>query len=116
MSRSFYRIVKTEAPTAADFLSKPAVAQELLDKRPELARILTGISVFDGIELARKKALRFPMLGEFLAEISVTETPPLHFERTTTSRGHYTLWGDPEQLLELVVRVEPVLPVRLSSS
>lgn len=116
MPRSFYRIVKTERPSAADFTPKATLSEEVLKRRPEIARLVTGISFFDDVELARKKALSFPMLGDYLAEIIVPDTSSLKFERTTTSRGHYTLWADPEQVLGLVVRVEPVRPARLSSS
>ena len=63
------------------------MAQDILDRRPDLARLATGISMFDMVELARKKALHFPVLGDFLAEVIVPDGSSLPVERTTTSRG-----------------------------
>ena|SRR5579884_2345190 len=110
MPRTFYRIVKSSPPTDDDFVPKVVVAQAVLAKRPDLARLMTGISVFDDVELARKKAVQFPVLGDLLAEVTIPDDSPIRFERTTSSRGHYTMWGDQTQLRQLVTRIEPVGP------
>lgn len=93
MPQIFYRIVRSDPPAIDDFSPKVNVAQDVLDKRPELVHLVAGISVFDDIELARKKAIRFPMLGALLAEVTVPDDSSVRFERTTSSRGHHTMWG-----------------------
>ena len=80
----------------------------MLRGRPDLARLATGISAFGTAELARKKALQCPVLGTFIAELVLSDESGVQAERTTTSRGHYTLWARPERLLELVREVWPV--------
>ena len=59
---------------------------------------------------ARRKARGLPMLGRFIAEVEVPETEAMRVERTTTSAGHHTVWGDPDGLLAAVRRVSPVDP------
>jgi len=85
-----------------------------------------GISVYDSVERARKKALGVPMLGRFIAVLSfedhlsgelmegvrigTTPTGTLFYARTTKGRGHYTLWGSPLRFLDCVQSVVPVAP------
>ncbi len=47
------------------------------------------------------------MLGRFVAELVLAEEGPIRAERTTREAGHHTLWGDPDELLRCVSRVEP---------
>ena len=50
-----------------------------------------------------------PWLGEgYVAELRVPAAGAIRYERTTKSRGHYTLWGDPEVMRRSVVRVTPI--------
>jgi hypothetical protein len=53
------------------------------------------------------------MLGRFLAELDLSNVTDVRFERTTPSKGHYTVWGTPERLLSAVVRVIQVRPIVL---
>jgi hypothetical protein len=74
--------------------------------RPEYERLRSGISVFDNEDRARQRATKWPWLGGHIAELDLPEDGgPIRYERTTESRGHYTVWGRPEDLAGSVVRV-----------
>jgi hypothetical protein len=47
---TFYRIVKTDPPTVADFLSYRAQGRRLIHDTPELRRSWEGVSVYDSIK------------------------------------------------------------------
>jgi hypothetical protein len=66
--------------------------------------------VFNTEDRARQKATRWPWSGGFVAALDIPdeEGGAIRYERTTESRGHYTLWGRPEALLARVVRVVEV--------
>jgi hypothetical protein len=51
------------------------------------------------------------MLGRYLAELNLSGMTDVRVERTTKSKGHYTVWGTPDRLLSAVVRVIQVRPV-----
>jgi hypothetical protein len=57
---------------------------------------------------ARRKARAFPFLGAYIAAIDLTNVESVVVERTTSSSGHYTVWGEPAVILRWVVAVEPV--------
>jgi hypothetical protein len=100
-----YRIVLTDPPSHADFLSEASrgITRRV---RPEYERLRSGVSVFDTEERARQRAAKWPWLGGFIAELDLPdEGGSIRYERTTDSRGHYTLWGQPEDLTGRVVRV-----------
>ena len=105
---TFYRVVRSNPPTEADFLSdRERGRPEPADVR--LLRLMDGLSVFDSEDRARGKAVRYPSLGSFIAALDIPAGDDrFRFERTTTSRGHYTLWGDPATLQRLVTLVVPV--------
>jgi hypothetical protein len=46
--------------------------------------------------------------GRFIAAIEIPNDGRITYERTGTNEGHYTLWGDPDTLLNQVIAVEPV--------
>ena len=101
----FYRIVLTDPPTLADFLSAAAQGRPARRNDPETLRLWTGISVYETFEQARDKALDFPMLGHLIATLDIPEHTLIRAERTTSSRGHHTLWGEPADLLAHVVSI-----------
>jgi hypothetical protein len=99
--RLFYRIVKADPPTRRDFTSRRE--KGLPPRGPELTRpqLWSGISVFDTPERARDVVRRTRMRG-LLARLEIPDDAPIRLRKTLGS-GHYTLWGDPEQLLGYVV-------------
>jgi hypothetical protein len=110
MARTLYRIVATNPPTRRDFQSAASRGQIPLSQDPEELRLAHGISTFATLTQARNKAQRYPWLGAYIAELTIPEAPEITIERTLPgTRGHHTVWGDPEQLLRCVVRVVPVV-------
>ncbi len=69
-----------------------------------LAVIHMGLSVFSTQAAARAMALRWPMIGTFIAELNLE---PEHgfCLADTGQRGHWTLWGRPLQLLGSIVDI-----------
>jgi hypothetical protein len=57
---------------------------------------------------ARRKARVSPALGRYVAILEIPGDSTLEIERTTTSSGHHTIWGDAALLLSYVVAVVPV--------
>ena len=103
--RTLWRIVRTNPPSEADFLSNEAKGLRPRDEDAETLHLWSGISVFTTLTQARRMARRVPSLG--VAELHIPDDPGVHVERTL-GRGHYTLWGDADRLLISVVRVVPV--------
>jgi hypothetical protein len=47
-------------------------------------------------------------MGHFVAVIEVSDHAAVTFEQTTDVPSHYTLWGRPRDMLDLVVSVVAV--------
>jgi hypothetical protein len=106
--RIFYRVVETDSPTTRDFMSNEALGRQ--PKRPLSDRDRDrwrGVSHFDSQELAKFAAGRSPWLGKFIATVAIPPGVPIRREQTYRS-AHWTLWGEPADLLALVVSVVPV--------
>lgn len=99
--RTFYRIVKADPPTVADFLSARALGLPLRPNESE--DIWAGLSVWATEAQARRQQRRFPRLGDFAAAL-VIDDEQVRVARTY-GPGHHTIWGDPEALLAGVVQV-----------
>src|SRR5262245_43486234 len=106
--RTFYRIVKTNPPTVADFTSNLALGRVPQHPDPRVLRLWNGLSVFDQESRARQKAREMPYLGRYIAELRVLEGDPLRYQRTLRTPGHYTLWGSADVILSRVVGVAPI--------
>jgi hypothetical protein len=50
-------------------------------------------------------ARSFPNLGDYIAEMGLEEGDPVDYVRTRRTPGHYTLTGEPSELLSRVVSV-----------
>ena len=105
--RLVYRIVKTDPPTVADFLSNAARGRARRGPEARRPELHTGLSLYDGEAAARATAQRFPFLGAYLAAIRIPAAGPVRVEQTLGA-GHCTIWGHPDDLLALVVAVVPV--------
>jgi hypothetical protein len=66
------------------------------------------MSVYDTGARARKKAIKVPLLGAYIARLEFPDESIIQYERTTTSAGHYTIWGSPEHLRQAIVAIAPV--------
>jgi hypothetical protein len=67
-----------------------------------LAALWDGISVQNTLAQARRKVRVSPRLGSYVAILRVSTDGPVRFRRSL-GPGHFTLWGEPEVLLALVV-------------
>jgi hypothetical protein len=86
-------------------LSYEALGKSLRDERQR--ELWSGVSVQATEAQARGRA-KLPTLGRFIAELSVADDGPIVWKRTGDKPGHHTLWGDPDDLLDCVVRTFPV--------
>ncbi len=108
-TRRFYRVVTHNPPTRFDFLSAAARGRSMRRSTPpELARLWNGLSISSTIEMARYTALRFPRSGSFIATIEILDDGRFQIEQTTDTPTHYTIWGDPDELLATVIAVAAV--------
>lgn len=106
LPRRFFRIVWANPPTFADFI--PKRPKPGWDEDPDLARLRTGISVYQTEAQARRKSRGMPWLGRaYIAELLLSDLKDIRIERTTRSHGHFTLWGPPDIMLASVIRVIP---------
>ncbi len=104
--KRFYRILRVANPTQEDFFSHAA-----LGKQPrrtltvEEAERWRGLSMFDSLRHAVSHQERSPFVGSYLAELRVPEDHGLVARRTTPTPGHWTIWGDANELLAYVVGI-----------
>lgn len=110
MAQAFFRLVKMGVAVRDDLLSYVELGLPLLDDSAETRRLAEGISVNATLTQARNRARAIPSLRDlhFVAELSIPDDAPIKIERTGRTRGHYTLWGDPDVLLGYVTSVLPV--------
>lgn len=100
-----YRIVRTNPPAVDDMRSHMELGIPLRRTDPETLRMASGISLFDSIDRARKQAQRKPWLGNaFIAELAIPQDR-IRVEKTA-GPNHYTAWGDANDMLNYVKRIE----------
>ncbi|MGI8689064.1 MAG: hypothetical protein ACR2M3_10840 [Thermomicrobiales bacterium] len=107
MPFTLYRIVKSDPAKPDDFISYQARGRRP-PNNPEKARLWDGLSAYETPEQARRTATMFPMLGTFIAEVEIPDNQRITYERTTTSDGHYTIWGEPDEICRCVQSIESV--------
>lgn len=108
MARTFYRITLTNPPTVDDFASPQSKGRAPRDDNLETQRLWGGISVFATERQARNQAMDLPLLGSYIAALTIPDDAPVRVERTLRTRGHHTLWAEPSLLLRCIVSVVPV--------
>jgi hypothetical protein len=105
---TFYRILKTNPPTEADFLSYAALGRPLRRDTPELRRSWEGVSTYDTLDAARAIVANAPRIGRFIAELEIGEDGPVAFEQSGADPSHFDLFGTAADMLSAVRRVLPV--------
>ncbi len=103
-TQNFYRIVKTDPPTAEDFTSDAAKGKPFAHPDPSRRRLWDGLSFYATEAQAHRNARRYRTHGRFVAAVRVEEGDAIRAERTL-GPGHYTLWGEPTAFLARVVSV-----------
>jgi hypothetical protein len=100
---AFYRVVRTNPPTAEDFRSDREQGRPR--PGPRWAHTWHGFSVMDSEAGARQLVSEYPRIGSYIATITVEEGSGIRIERTHNREGHYTMWGIPETVLAHVQSV-----------
>ena len=103
--RFLHRIVKTDPPTISDFLSNAAQGHDM-PADPAKQTVWDALSAYSTLAQARRKRRTSPILGRYIAVLRVPIDGPVTFERTF-GEGHFTVRGNPEMLLRMVVSVVP---------
>src|SRR5688572_10278649 len=90
----FYRVVKTDPPTARDFLSAKALGRPLRRDTPENRRIWDGLSVLATTDAARTRVAQFPQMGTFIAVMDIAEAVDgsIPYEQMLGKRVGPRLW------------------------
>ena len=104
---TFYRIVKSNPPTVADFLSYRALGVPRRRDTPELRESWEAVSVLNSLEAARSLLARVPTLGLYIAVLDVPDDGPVTYKQTGKLLAHFDLRGTPEDMLEMVQMVVP---------
>lgn len=105
-----YRLLGGESPLRADFVSRQALGKTPFYNRAagilmEPAILHAGVSMFATADQAMSRSRRSPT---YVGEVALPDNPAygLHIAKTLTDPGHYTVWGDPDHLCQLVQKVE----------
>jgi len=100
---------ENQPPAMEDFYAYQALGIQPLNAEPATLRLASGVSVYATITQARRRARAMPWLGRYLASLEIHEDRPIAYERTDRrARGHFSLWGEPAELLASVGIVVPV--------
>jgi hypothetical protein len=89
-----------------DFESKLIRERPRLPDEPVI--LYAGLSMFADVAQAASRTRRSPVL---VAEVHLAEGLGFHVAKTLTDPGHYTVWGDPVELL----RVSRLVDIDLSA-
>jgi hypothetical protein len=101
-----YYLLRDDPPTASAFLSRAERGLPVADDRVA-QRWATGVSMNATIEQVRATAARFARTRwRFIAAIDLpTDGQQVQIQRTSGSVGHFTIWGNPDELHRSVVAV-----------
>jgi hypothetical protein len=106
-AQTLARVIASLTPTIQDFTSPAASGETFSHPDPGRRRLWDGLSFYATEAQARRNARRYRAHGEFLAIVRIERDAPIRVERTL-GPGHYTVWGDPAEILARVVAVLPV--------
>ena len=105
-----YRVTKSDDPSEEEFLDSLRSHYEIgwhPRGAPRPAVLHMGLSMFRTPEKARGTAWKWPVMGEFVAELELTSGNGFNLA-DTGAPGHVTVWGDPMWLRDAVVDILPV--------
>ena len=108
MAQTFYRIVRSDAPTPRDFMSFQELGQRPRNPDdPEVVRRWDKVSMWDDEERARKWARLRPRLGAFIARVDIPSTSTIAAE-ATGAEGHFSVAATGAELWQYVTSIIPV--------
>jgi hypothetical protein len=109
VTRNLYRFIRGETPELDDFTSHGALGKRMRwdQDDPDAARRWNhGVSVFDDFTRACELASGFGF--GWIATIALDDSAGYEVSQYGRDRHHYTIFGEPEQLMALVSEVRPV--------
>ena len=110
MPQRLFRIVNGNPPGEADFKTYAERGQYPVRDDPALVRLMSGLSVMDTLEAARRKGKGKPWKSRsYIAELLLPDDETVTIEKTTNGPHHYTLWCDETVIRASVVRVVPIV-------
>ncbi len=65
------------------------------------------MSLYDTAEAAELTARSYPWMGTFIARLEISDNAPI-VARQTLKSGHFSVVGDPAELLARVAQVLPI--------
>ena len=104
-----YYLVKNDPPLSDEFLSRAARGLPVSDD-PVAQRWATGVSMNATPDQVRATAARFVRTRwRFIALLDLpTNGQEAQIQRTSGSVGHFTIWGNPDDLHRYLVAVSPI--------
>ena len=102
---TLYRLCRHDPPRAQDFWSHKRRGLPCAD--PLLADLWEGVSCSERIDALRRARHLFGRMV-CIAELAITADSACRYRQTGHDIHHYTVWGDPEELLRLVVATHPL--------
>ena len=106
IDRFFFRVVHENPPSIEDLMSPEALGEPFVHVDPSRRRRWDGLSCYATEAQARRNARRYRSHGAYIAVIRIEDGAPIRAERTLGA-GHYTLWGDPVEILLRVIAIIP---------
>lgn len=104
MAQVFFRLVSRNPPTTEDFFSYAMEGIEI----PEGHDPIVGEGISVQATLAQMRGKRYVRQWcHFIAELHFPESDDRFRWQKTGGRGHFTVWGAPEDLLKCVVVIHP---------
>lgn len=104
MPTTFYRICKNNPPTHWDMQSNNERGNTPNSHDLVYLRLWDGVSVFDDLAQATKRARSRPRLGSYVARLELPEDSGVRAEKTG-GKAHWTLWPDGRDMLTFVTDV-----------
>lgn len=112
MSRSFFRIIRGTTPTLEDFFSARDLGVTKTPPEGLEREWAESISVYDSLDYTMRRAETARReIGRFVIRLVVPADGSVDIAQTTRNRRHYSIYGRPEDLIELVDE-EPVPVIR----
>src|SRR5215212_2590225 len=100
-----FRLVRTDPPRRRDFASSYEKGLPRFRQGSTAFALLTGLSMFASEEAVLLRVARPPT---YIAELHLREGLAIHVAKTFDDEAHFTVWGDPDELVSLARVVDYV--------
>ncbi|MDQ2784540.1 MAG: hypothetical protein M3Y58_06005 [Chloroflexota bacterium] len=104
-----YYLAKNDPPLSDEFLSRAARGLPV-SSDPVAQRWATGVSMNATPDQVRATAARFTRTRwRFIATLNLpTDGQRIQIQRTSGAMGHFTIWGDPDDLRRYIIAISPI--------